>query len=412
MSPYNVTINSQTANLFYEPYRDGDPSGGWNLTYTLVPDGAAPETTANGTSYHRTTFPGASMALTFTGTDIYLYGNASAGSYSISVDGGTATQGANDVSQGGLLDAVTSLSYGNHTVTLASTGTNEVAFQYTDVTIVVPGTPELETILAITATDTRSSGDLTGLGRGFNPFFSFSTAEWNLPNQFEFTYSNPAGNAISIVPQAAAITSSSSVKFTLANTSAFFILGPLNDNYGIFQVTMIPDGDSNNQFVQTGNGSSFLSDPQQILFWDSGLDERITYVIEVANTDANGPQFGIRTLVTVSSSAPETVIVSGSNKTLSNGAVAGIVLGAVAMVMGVITALTFLPIHPSFAGFFPLNSSQTKFTTFNFPPQLSAPDRIQSQIYAGDISVLPPVYTEYGMNSQRPPEAPTEPCPA
>ncbi|KAE9394473.1 hypothetical protein BT96DRAFT_186755 [Gymnopus androsaceus JB14] len=77
-------------------------------------------------------------------------------------------------------------------------------------------------------------------------------------------------------------------------------------------------------------------------------NETITYAIEVANT-ADGPlqnqgfpQFGIRTLVTVSSSAPETVTVSGSNKTLSNGAVAGIVLGAVAMVMGIITALTFL----------------------------------------------------------------------
>ncbi|KAE9388666.1 hypothetical protein BT96DRAFT_926935 [Gymnopus androsaceus JB14] len=395
MTPYNVTINSQTANLFYEPYRDGEPSGGWNLTYTLIPDGAAPKTTANGTSYHRTTFPGASMALTFTGTDVYLYGNASAGSYSVSVDGGTVTQGANDVSQGGLLDAVTNLSYGNHTVTLASTGTNEVAFQYADVTIgTIPGTPELETILAITATNATSAGDLTGLGRGFNPFFSFSNTEWNLPNQSEFTYSNPAATLFPF----------SSVTFTLANTSAFLILGPLNDDHGVFQVTMIPEGDTSNQVVQTANGSSFLSDPQQILFWHSGMDETITYVIEVANT-ADGPQFGIRSLVTISSLSTNTSsgsvpAVSANSKILSNGTVAGITLGAVAIVMGVITALTFLSIHPSFAGFFPLNSSQAKFTTFNSPPQLSAPDQIQSQIYTGDISVLPPVYTEYGMNSR------------
>ena len=119
-------------------------------------------------------------------------------------------------------------------------------------------------------------------------------------------YSNPAGNAVSIVPQAAASASGSSVIFTLANTSPFFILGPLNYDHGVFQVTMIPDGDTNNQVIQSANGSSFLSDPQQILFWDSGLDETITYAIEVANT-ADGPlqnqgfpQFGIRTLVTVS----------------------------------------------------------------------------------------------------------------
>ncbi|KAE9401139.1 hypothetical protein BT96DRAFT_856728 [Gymnopus androsaceus JB14] len=409
MTPYNVTINSQTANLVYKPYKDGDLSGGWNLTYTLVPDGAAPETTANGTSYHRTTFPGASMALTFTGTDIYLYGNASAGSYSVAVDGGTATQGANDVPQGGLLDAVTSLSYGNHSVTLTSTGTNEVAFQYADVTIGIPGTPELETILAITATNARSSGDLTGLGRGFNPFFSFANPGWNFPNEFEFMYSNPAGNAISIVPRVSAITSSSSVKFTLANTSAFLILGPLNDNHGIFQVTMIPDGDTNNQIVQTGNGSSFLSDPQQILFWHSGMDETIAYVIEVTNTANDAPQsqnffsLGIRALVTVSSttsSAPETVTaVSANSKILSNGAVAGITLGAVAMVLGVITALTFLcrrsynRIHVG-----PFETNDTPLQQQTNRPDLQIQDQIQSQVYVEDTSTLPPVYTEYGNN--------------
>ncbi|KAE9394475.1 hypothetical protein BT96DRAFT_1047569 [Gymnopus androsaceus JB14] len=141
LTPYNVTINSQAANLFYEPYKDGDSSGGWNFTYTLIPDSVAVWTIANGTSYHRTTFPGASMTLTFSGTDIYLYGNASAGSYSISVDGGTAIQGSNNAPQGELLDAVTDLSYGNHTVMLTSTGTNEVAFQYADVTIETIGIP-------------------------------------------------------------------------------------------------------------------------------------------------------------------------------------------------------------------------------------------------------------------------------
>lgn len=138
LTPYNITINSQTANLQYKPYKDGASSGGWNLTYTLIPESAAAKTTASGISYHRTTFPGASMALTFTGTDVYLYGNASAGSYSVSVDGGTATKGTNNVPNGGLLDAITNLSYGNHTVTLASTGKEEVAFQYADVTIGIP----------------------------------------------------------------------------------------------------------------------------------------------------------------------------------------------------------------------------------------------------------------------------------
>ncbi|KAE9394470.1 hypothetical protein BT96DRAFT_799694, partial [Gymnopus androsaceus JB14] len=81
-----------------------------------------------------------------------------------------------------------------------------------------------------------------------------------------------------------ASTSGSSVTFTLANTSAYFILGSLNYDHGVFQVTRIPEGNTSNQVVQSANGSSFLSDPQQILFWDSGLDETITYVIEVANT--------------------------------------------------------------------------------------------------------------------------------
>ncbi|KAE9394476.1 hypothetical protein BT96DRAFT_827613 [Gymnopus androsaceus JB14] len=119
-------------------------------------------------------------------------------------------------------------------------------------------------------------------------------------------YSNPAGNAISIVPQATALAGGSSVTFTLINTSAFFILGSLNYDHGVFQVTLIPEGDTSNQVVQTANGSSFLSDPQQILFWHSGMDETIAYVIEVTNTANGAPQsqnffsFGIRALLTVS----------------------------------------------------------------------------------------------------------------
>jgi hypothetical protein len=131
--PYNVTLSSQTASIQYSPSRDGSISSmGWNVSYT---DGLKDTGYGNpqgvGVDSHQTSLAGASMELTWVGTAVYLYGKASAGSYTVSVDGEDV--GSNP--DGGVLGSKSGLKYGSHTVRLTASGGSQVAFQYAQVTI-------------------------------------------------------------------------------------------------------------------------------------------------------------------------------------------------------------------------------------------------------------------------------------
>jgi len=134
--PYNITLSSQTATISYSPARDGAIDEGWNVSYNPGPLKTIQleRPVGVGINYHRTTFPGASLEFGWEGTAVYLYGNATAGSYRISVDG-VDTGTSNNVPQGGLLGSVAGLTYGSHTVKLDVLGKGEVAFQYAVATI-------------------------------------------------------------------------------------------------------------------------------------------------------------------------------------------------------------------------------------------------------------------------------------
>ena len=135
-APYNVTISSQTASIQYAPVRDGDASQGWNVTYDQgSKDTGYGNPQGVGIDSHQTNYSGATMSISWVGTAVYLYGQASAASYSIDVDGASIPFAAVNVEQGGLLGSRTGLQYGNHTVTLTTSGTAYVAFQYAELTI-------------------------------------------------------------------------------------------------------------------------------------------------------------------------------------------------------------------------------------------------------------------------------------
>lgn len=133
--PYNVTISSQSAVVQYAPARDGALTAGWNVTYssgTANTGFNAPQ--GVGTDSHQTTHDGATMQLSWVGTAVYLYGNATGASYSIDVDGSSIGSSEATVPQGGLLGSRMNLSYGRHTVTLTVHGTVAVSFQYAELT--------------------------------------------------------------------------------------------------------------------------------------------------------------------------------------------------------------------------------------------------------------------------------------
>lgn len=131
--PYNITLLSQTASIAYLPSREGKPDVGWNSTYPSGskdlgygrPQGVGPD-------YHKSSFGGATLDFSFTGTAFYLYGSAVASdAYSISVDG-TDIGNANSV---GVLGTKEGLKYGEHDVRLKVLGKGEVAFNRAEVTI-------------------------------------------------------------------------------------------------------------------------------------------------------------------------------------------------------------------------------------------------------------------------------------
>ncbi|KAL0063619.1 hypothetical protein AAF712_009478 [Marasmius tenuissimus] len=135
--PYNITLSSQTATIFYFPSREGPIETGWNTTYSSGGKEVGPGTLLEGigVAYHRTTHPGATLEFEWVGTAVYLYGKANAGSYNLSVDGKSIESPSDDVPLGALLGFKANLEYGSHTVKLMVLGGAEVVFQNAEVTI-------------------------------------------------------------------------------------------------------------------------------------------------------------------------------------------------------------------------------------------------------------------------------------
>ena len=120
LKPYNISINSQSPNFQFRPQRDGPIDQGWNVTYTLSNESDWQlHLSGDGFSSHRTSLPGAFVELDWTGTAVYVYGSALSNSiYNVTVDGAPAN-GTSDLVQG-LLGSATNLTYGEHTLRVAT----------------------------------------------------------------------------------------------------------------------------------------------------------------------------------------------------------------------------------------------------------------------------------------------------
>jgi hypothetical protein len=199
LSPYNITISSQCATIVYQPYREGLISGGWNVTYSGNDDSSYNlQTIGIGASSRRTTLAGATFQIDWVGTAIYLYGSAPSGSFSVSLDGGNSVTGSPDTSQG-LLNSLTGLQYGNHTVVLTVVGGNEVNFGGAVLTVGVGYQGRvvsmhifphiIDTRLSATI---KNSTQFAAINNGTvlvgNPFFTFSP-NWGISDPTSSQYS-------------------------------------------------------------------------------------------------------------------------------------------------------------------------------------------------------------------------------
>jgi hypothetical protein len=149
LTPYNFTITDQSPLFQYTPFRDGPISNGWTLTYqseldpgTLTHIGSGVSNTAffwisrslfqSQASSHSTTFAGATVQVNWNGTAIYVYGDASGGVYTITVDNEAQTPGS--LTSAGLLFSQQGMTYGYHTL-LLTVKSGTIALWHADITV-------------------------------------------------------------------------------------------------------------------------------------------------------------------------------------------------------------------------------------------------------------------------------------
>ncbi|KAK1220824.1 hypothetical protein PQX77_016395 [Marasmius sp. AFHP31] len=329
--PYNITLSSQTATISYSPAREGRVNAGWNSTYSAGGRSGPnlPRPQGVGADYHRTTLAGASLELEWDGTAVYLYGNASAGSYRISVDG-VDIGASNDVPTGGLLGSKTGLKYGSHTVKLEVLGTGEVAFQYAEATIGVgyPGNNiQNRTVFATVESPTPRPNDFFfqfGGRRGFQT--------WAVdPQIWTVYYVN--GITSQLPRQMHAFEVDATVTFNVNRASAFFLWGVAN--YDHFpKKASITGHDGQPKETRLDDGSEYL-DFDQIIYWQSGLDPDKSYTVQIVNGgnegDAVAPAFSFNRLELIDGGPSPTSLTDTSTsntKSLGPGGIAGVVIGS------------------------------------------------------------------------------------
>ncbi|KAG8990660.1 hypothetical protein FRB94_013224 [Tulasnella sp. JGI-2019a] len=129
----NVTVDDTSPTFVYTPWGEGGLGGGsvdfgWSTWYDGEPNnngynnynGGLPRgDSPTGNSYHVTGFDGATVALTFHGTAVYVMGISNC-TYDIMLDSTTTTKTllTGETTQNGILAVYTGLPDGDHTITL------------------------------------------------------------------------------------------------------------------------------------------------------------------------------------------------------------------------------------------------------------------------------------------------------
>ncbi|KAF9262747.1 hypothetical protein L218DRAFT_380604 [Marasmius fiardii PR-910] len=403
--PYNISISSQTASIIYIPARDTSIDAGWNSTYSAgAKDTGYGRDQGLGADSHRTSRSGASLEFSWVGTAVYLYGNAAAGSYGISVDNqdiGVASDEA--VPQGGLLGSKTGLQYGNHTVKLLARGLGEVGFQYAQATIGVGysgTTVQNRTIMTVDEQPGKPQA---------NPFFRFDIQpdanSWRPEDLRKTLFEN--GSVATVPRHMITNLEGDKVTFTISQASAFFLYGSMNYDHGIKQAAIYSskEGEANARRSIVDDGSNYL-DFEQIIYWQSGLDPGENYTVQMINAKPLGA-FGINKLdIIFGGYKPESAGNPAFSRTgLAAGTVAGIVIGCV-------TALGLV-----LGGFLSWRRSKRQLTESNnhryestwtapmstYPTGLTSHNRVEYSAHNDSTSMVILSYDPFGTQTPRTP---------
>ncbi|KAJ7228448.1 hypothetical protein GGX14DRAFT_413230 [Mycena pura] len=268
MSSLNITITDQSPAFAYFPDRES-ASSGWHSTWTGSPDSSYDSThtqsnIAQGTSSHVTTLAGATVQFDFVGSAVSVYGQGTAGAYTVTLDGGSPVSGVPMgpmlATYGGLNDSV------KHTILLTTTQSQALTLSYATFTIRSHLAPSSVVNTTITAVTTGANNSVST-----NSFFSETGSGFsNLHQDDGYTRidTNSAGSSIS---------------FSCSNTSALYIYGTSNWNHQTFSIEIEPPAGASPQGGRIFNGTSKWFVLDNLVFFESGLDPTQTYQVKMTN---------------------------------------------------------------------------------------------------------------------------------
>ncbi|KAK1215831.1 hypothetical protein PQX77_021557 [Marasmius sp. AFHP31] len=405
--PYNLTIPSQAASLAYFPLvnpSSNNTDEGWVLSYSggLVPDASYWGRRGIGADYHATTRKGSTVQISWIGTGIYFYGNATSDGYKIKVDGDDVQEA--DVPNGGLLGSKTDLPYKKHTSTLTVIGGKKVAFQYAQVTIGYgyPGNSiENRTIQAVSDDgNTPNNNYFNFVGKGWRPE--------NPPKKPRAGITFPNGTETKISYQMKTNLTTSSLRFKVNNASGFVLLGSMFSDHNPKRATITPDPTSNTRTKSTDiYDICSMLDFEQVLYWESNLDYSTTYTMDISNIDPDRNSYlAFNKLELLDGGpAPSKSSSGGFNPLHVRFLKVVSLIALAALVVGILfwrrrRKQQKYSARSDDAPETPTNASECSIDPF--PPPISTnPSR---EVDAGPLSTLPPEYDDSWVGDQRPHE--------
>ncbi|KAG8851146.1 hypothetical protein FRB96_009487 [Tulasnella sp. 330] len=355
----NITVDDTSPTFIYTPWGEGGLGGGsvdfgWSTWYDGEPNnfgynnynGGLPRgDSPTGNSYHVTGLDGATVALTFHGTAVWVMGVSNC-TFDVMLDSTTTTTTlqTGQTTQGGVLATYTGLADGDHTITLrphpAANANQKLMLDSAIVAMDLGSNPGVQQVSLNNQNTTAiqyspAANWVVQSDHGVpSPFYSTSTL--NSSASLNFT-----GESMS----SSTIPHNSSCSFMLHPSiigPAVAIYGSKNWGHDLYTITM--DGHTN-----TYNGSSYWKVGETLLYFQSGLDPSTSHVVELSDASQTSALtvtrmevWEVPPVATTPTVAPTPSSTNGSSSAdvqkakISTGAVAAIVIVIILAALGIL----------------------------------------------------------------------------
>ncbi|KAF9268182.1 hypothetical protein L218DRAFT_1073523 [Marasmius fiardii PR-910] len=324
-NPYNFSIPDSSPTFIYYPTREGgDLKSGWRSFYSNSPDSAFDSTNptenkASGISSHSTSMQGASLEINFLGTAIWIYGSGSAGAYTTRLNDRDPVDGQPSPSNG-LLASYSGLDYKAHTFSLNVTQAQSLNITSATMEVGVGKQGASVKDRTIPAVSVNSDGSSV-----LNTAY-FQTSGGGSFNTYHDTQEYPRADTNS---------AGSGFIFRFDSASALQVIGSVNNDHGRYSVSLSPPGGVSST-TRTFDAASKWFAYNNTIYWESGLDRTKSYTLTLTNLDDN-KYLDINSVRLLDGQGPGPDGSSG----LGTGAIVGIAVGVVALLVIVVAMLAF-----------------------------------------------------------------------